>query len=231
MFQFAVLYTASLSTQEKRREKEPLSESSKQWLEEVVPYIITKAEKEVFLSLPNEVERGRFINLFWKKRDPNPATPQNEYKDEYYRRIVLANKYFSYSSVPGWRTDRGRIFILLGPPQEIERNFNVTESTGINYAAREIWQYWGLPNPNLPYNFQLTFVDKTGAGYYELIRDYLSEKALTSLNDMTLQFDAMNNLIETEKNPFENLDKIKPTVETVANYNLIPFEITTYLFY
>ena len=77
------------------RKKEPLSEWSKQWLEEVVPYIITDAEKSVFLSLPNEVERGRFINQFWEKRDPDPNTPENEFKIAYYKRIAIANKRFS----------------------------------------------------------------------------------------------------------------------------------------
>jgi len=69
-----------------------MSEWSKQWLEEVVPYIITDAEKEFFLNLPNEVERGKFIERFWKKRDPNPQTPENEFKLDYYKRIASATK-------------------------------------------------------------------------------------------------------------------------------------------
>ncbi len=211
-------------------QKEPLSQWSKQWLEEVVPYIITKAEKEVFLSLPNEIERGKFITLFWKRRDPDPSTPQNEFKDEYYKRIALANQYFSYPGTPGWRTDRGRIFIMLGPPQQIERIFDVPEYSGIHYAAKEIWQYWGLPNKNLPYNFELSFIDKTGTGNFELLRDYLSENTLYALSNTTFQFDSMSNLIEAEKNPFENMEKIKSTVETTVNYNLIPFDITFYIY-
>src|SRR4030042_6731269 len=70
--------------------KEPLSEASKQWLEEVVPYIITPREKDVFVNLPTELDRGQFIETFWKKRDPNPRPPENEFKLEYYRRIPMA---------------------------------------------------------------------------------------------------------------------------------------------
>ena len=73
--------------------KEPISDASRQWLEEVVPYIITSREKDVFLSLPTELDRGQFIETFWKKRDPNPQTQENEFKLEYYRRVALANKF------------------------------------------------------------------------------------------------------------------------------------------
>ena len=108
--------------------KEPLSEASKQWLEEVVPYIITPREKDVFVNLPTELDRGQFIETFWKKRDPNPQTAENEYKLEYYRRIALANKFFGTGGIPGWRTDRGRFYILLGPPKEIERDLTSSVS-------------------------------------------------------------------------------------------------------
>src|SRR4030042_7132982 len=108
--------------------REPLSEAAKQWVEEVVPYIITSREKDVFLSLPTESDRGQFIETFWKKRDPNPQTSENEFKLEYYRRIALANKFFGTGGVPGWRTDRGRFYILLGPPKEIERDLTPSGS-------------------------------------------------------------------------------------------------------
>ena len=87
-----------------------LPERYQAWLEEEVVYIITPKEKDVFLQLESDREREMFIEAFWKQRDPNPTTPENEYKEEHYRRIAYANKTFGRESPgPGWRTARGRI--------------------------------------------------------------------------------------------------------------------------
>lgn len=226
------LLSTSPSAQENIASREPVSEWSKQWLEEVVPYIITPAEREVFLTLPNEVERGRFIERFWKKRDPDPSTPENEYQRQYYLRIALANKFFGDSGIAGWRTERGRIFILLGPPHEIQRDFNTTDSSGFNLFATETWQYWGLPNPKLPYNVEFVFIDKHGNGNYVLDRSFQSGKGGKSgdMRDLTFQFDSMEIMAEAQKNPFENLDKIKTVITTQVTYDLIPFEFRLYAF-
>lgn len=96
-----------------------LSPEDKKWLDEDVKYIITDEEREAFLKLSNAEERDAFIEQFWLRRDPTPDTPENEYKEEHYRRIAYANEHFA-SGVPGWRTDRGRIYITFGPPDEIE---------------------------------------------------------------------------------------------------------------
>ena len=228
----AVLPSTSLHGQEQKAAREELSDWSKQWLDEVVAYIITRAEKEVFLSLPNEVERGKFIESFWKRRDPDPSTPVNEYKAEYYRRIGFANRLFGVSGIAGWRTERGRFFILLGPPHEVQRDFNVADARGFNSVAKETWQYWGLPNPKLPYNVELAFVDRNGNGNYVLERDFMSQENMKAgdIRDMTFQFDALEILTEAQKNPFENLDRIKTVVTTQVTYDLVPFEFRTYAF-
>lgn len=220
------------SAQEKKTVREPLSEASKQWLEEVVPYIITRTEKEVFISLPSEIERGRFIESFWKKRDPVLSTPENEFKIEYYRRIALANKFFGTSGISGWRTDQGRIFILLGPPHEVQRDFNTTDSSGFNQVNKETWQYWDLPNPKLPYNVEFSFIDKYGTGNFVLYKDYQSVGSSKSadMSDLTYIFDSMELLAEAQKNPFENLDKIKTVITTQVTYDLIPFDFQVYSF-
>lgn len=226
------LAPAPLPGQEPKAAREELSEWSRQWLEEVVPYIITRAEKEVFLSLPNEAERGKFIERFWKKRDPDPSTPANEYKAEYYRRIGVANRLFGVSGIAGWRTERGRFFILLGPPHEVQRDFNVADARGFNSITKETWQYWGLPNPKLPYNVELAFVDRNGNGNYVLERDFMSQENAKAgdIRDMTFQFDALEILAEAQKNPFENLDRIRTVVTTQVTYDLVPFEFRTYAF-
>jgi len=208
--------------------KEPLSEASKQWLEEVVPYIITSREKEVFLSLPTELDRGRFIETFWKKRDPNPQTQENEFKLEYYRRIAMANKFFEVGGIPGWRTDRGRFYILLGPPKEIERDLTPSASAlTMSQGPKETWQYWDLPNPNLPYNLEFTFIDKFGTGNYVLERAINMDQSKNTPVDpssLTFQFDYLENVAEAMKNPFENLEKLKGVITTQVTYNLIPFQ-------
>ena len=215
----------SRSTQ---KEREPLSEWSKQWLEEVVPYIITKKEREFFISLPTEADRGKFIETFWKNRDPNPQTPENEFKIDYYKRIALANKFFGYSRIQGWRTDRGKIFILLGPPSEIQRDMSPTQTAySAFHGPKEVWNYWGLPNPNLPYNMEFVFVDKFGSGNYVMeasLRLTDMGSSPFDINSMHYFFDEMEYLSEAMRNPFDNLDKLRGIITTQVTYDRIPIQ-------
>src|SRR5512135_1346695 len=97
--------------------KPNLPDRYRKWLDEEVGYIITKHEREVFLKLQTDKEREIFIEAFWKHRDPVPETPRNEFQEEHIRRLNYANSIYGRSSpVPGWKTDRGRIYILLGAP-------------------------------------------------------------------------------------------------------------------
>ena len=99
--------------------KHELSEDDKRWLNEDVRWIISDEERKAFMQLSNEEERDKFIEAFWDRRNPNPDSEDNEFKDEHYRRIEYANEHFA-AGVQGWRTDRGRIYIVFGPPDEIE---------------------------------------------------------------------------------------------------------------
>jgi GWxTD domain-containing protein len=99
--------------------KQELSKPYKKWLEEDVIYIITDEERAAFRQLSNDEERDNFIEAFWQRRDPTPDTEENEYKEEHYQRIAYANEHFA-AGVPGWKTDRGRIYIVFGKPDEIE---------------------------------------------------------------------------------------------------------------
>jgi GWxTD domain-containing protein len=91
----------------------------RRWLDQDVPYIITPEERAAFKQLSNDEERDQFIEAFWQRRDPTPDTLENEFKKEHYRRIAYANEHFG-AGVPGWKTDRGRIYIIHGAPDEIE---------------------------------------------------------------------------------------------------------------
>src|SRR6201993_1303752 len=106
-----------LDKEQKRKIKKSLKELDtpyKQWLNEDVIYIISPEERQAFLQLDTNEEREQFIEQFWLRRSSNPDLPENDFKEEHYRRIAYANEHFA-SGIPGWRTDRGRIYIIWGP--------------------------------------------------------------------------------------------------------------------
>ncbi|MFY9675190.1 MAG: GWxTD domain-containing protein [Terriglobales bacterium] len=99
--------------------KQELSKTYKKWLSEDVAWIITDEERKAFMQLSNDEERDQFIEAFWQRRDPTPDTEENEFKEEHYRRIAYANEHFA-AGIPGWKTDRGHMYIVFGPPDEID---------------------------------------------------------------------------------------------------------------
>jgi len=105
--------------QQKRSLNIELSKTYKKWLNEDVAYIISDQERAAFKQLSNDEERDNFIEAFWQRRDPTPDTEENEYKEEHYRRIAYANEHFA-AGIPGWKTDRGRMYIMYGPADEID---------------------------------------------------------------------------------------------------------------
>lgn len=145
----------------------------KKWLKEDVVYIITDEERKVFENLTTAEEREQFIEQFWFRRDPNPLTAPNEFKEEHYRRIAYTNEHFS-SGIPGWMSDRGRIYIIHGPPAEIE-----SHPTGGNYQRPsyegggststfpfEVWRYRHIEG--IGSDIEIEFVDPTMTGEYRI---------------------------------------------------------------
>jgi GWxTD domain-containing protein len=156
------LFPPLLAAQPKSDLKMP--ERYRQWLEEEVTYIITATERDVFQKLQTDKEREIFIEAFWKQRDPTPGTPRNEFREEHYQRRKYANEYFGRGTPrPGWMTDRGRIYIILGPPQNIE---DYADINGV-YPV-QIWSYAGDPNYGLPTGFNIIFFKRHGMGDYIL---------------------------------------------------------------
>jgi GWxTD domain-containing protein len=141
-----------------------LPEKYRLWLEEEVVYIITAKEREVFQKLETDKEREIFVEAFWKHRDPTPGTPQNEFMDEHYKRLKYADETFSRGTPrPGRRTDQGRIYIILGPPRNIEDYDTIN---GV-YPVK-IWSYDGDPAYGLPTGFNIIFFKRHGTGEYIL---------------------------------------------------------------
>ena len=139
-----------------------LPERFRKWLDEEVVYIITSHERDVFLHLQTDKERDMFIEALWKQRDPTPETPRNEFREEHYQRLKYANEiYGRSSSVPGWMTDRGRTYIILGPPKTVESFSDVQ-----NVYPVEIWSYLGDPSVGLPTAFNVIFFKRNGIGDY-----------------------------------------------------------------
>jgi GWxTD domain-containing protein len=172
--------------QQKKRDKEllkELAEPYRKWLSEDVAYIITPEERDAFLHLQTNEEREQFIEQFWERRNPDPNSPENTYKEEIYRRIAYANEHFA-SGIPGWRTDRGRMYIMWGPPDEIDTHpsggsYQRPPSEGGGETSTypfEDWTYRYLPG--IGENITLEFVDPTMTGEYHLTVDPCEKDAL-----------------------------------------------------
>ncbi len=171
---------SSLPAGQKAGPKMP--EQYRKWLEEEIATIMTPRERDVFRKLQTDREREIFIEAFWKQRDPTPGTPRNEFREEHYRRLSYANEFFGRGTPrPGWMTDQGRVYIVLGPPLNVEKYDAV-----MNVYPTEIWFYLGDPALGLPTAFHIIFFKKEGTGEYvmyvpaehgpqSLIADYLGD--------------------------------------------------------
>src|SRR5712664_4230306 len=159
-----------------RNVKPELKKAYKDWLDKDVAYIITDEERKAFKKLETDEERERFIEEFWRRRDPDPDTDENEFREEYYERIAYANEHYA-SGIPGWKTDRGRIYIMYGKPDEIESHPSggtydrpIEEGGGTTSTFPfEIWRYRyieGIGNEVL-----LEFVDPSMSGEYRYTID------------------------------------------------------------
>jgi GWxTD domain-containing protein len=166
---------------QKRFENLTEEQAVKLWIEEIASYIITKSERTVFESLTTSEERVRFIETFWKRRDPTPETPENEYQIEHYRRLAYVNRFFG-AGRPGWRTDRGRLYILLGPPDVIDSD---PMGRQMHQYPTEVWIYHRPAHPRLPPNMEIAFVDTRLTGEYELTFNLLKDA------DATRQMEAL----------------------------------------
>ncbi len=156
------------------------------WVNKDVAYIITPEEKKAFKALETDEERENFIANFWSRRDPNPDTEENEFKEEYFERIAYANEHFA-SGIPGWKTDRGRIYIAHGKPDGIESHPSGGSYDRPSYEGGgstttypfETWFYRHLDG--VGDGIEIEFVDPTGTGEYRIARDANEKDALRNV--------------------------------------------------
>lgn len=169
-----------------RNVKKERSNMFKKWIEEDVAYIITDDEKKAWKKLATDEEREQFIEQFWRRRDPDPDTEVNEYLEEHYERVAYANQHFA-SGIPGWKSDRGRIYIMYGAPNEKE-----THPSGGSYERPsyegggstttypfETWFYRYLPGVGS--GIEIEFVDPTGTGEYRIARSPDEKDAMLNI--------------------------------------------------
>ncbi len=200
---FAPLRTAA-------EDKEALPARFRAWLGEEAFYIITATEKDVFLKLANDREREMFIEAFWRHRDPTPGSEVNEFKEEHYRRLAYVERRFRGGGKPGWKTDRGRVYILLGEPLTV-RSFDGRT----DYYPAEMWSYQGIEGYGLPQAFHLVFYQPGGIGDYILFNPGV-EGPWTLIRN----YDGdIGNIAEA----FSYLDVIEPDLAR-ASLSLVPGE-------
>jgi GWxTD domain-containing protein len=178
-----------LNKEQKQKIKKTLKELDspyKTWLNEDVIYIIAPEERTAFLQLSTNEEREQFIESFWLRRSTNPDLPDNDFKEEHYRRIAYANEHFA-SGIPGWKTDRGRIYIIWGKPDEIESHptggtYDRPQNEGGGSTTTYPWERWRYRYlEGVQENVELEFVDPSGSGEYHLTMDPSEKDALTNV--------------------------------------------------
>jgi GWxTD domain-containing protein len=163
--------------------KVELSKTYRKWLDEDVRWIITDEEAKAFKLLSNDEERDQFIEAFWQRRDPTPDTEENEFKEEHYRRIAYANEHFA-AGIPGWKSDRGRMYIVFGPADEIDSHPSggsyerpMEEGGGeTSTYPFETWRYRYIEG--IGQEVMIEFVDTCMCGDYHMTMDRSEKDAL-----------------------------------------------------
>jgi GWxTD domain-containing protein len=213
----------------------------KKWLDEDAIYIITPEEREAFKQLSNDEERDQFIETFWLRRDPTPDTLENEYKEEHYRRIAYANERFG-AGVPGWKTDRGRIYIIHGAPDEIESHpsggtYDRSPQEGGNTTTTfpfERWRYRYVED--VGQEVVVEFVDTCMCGDYHRTMDPNEKDALAHtpmgqplqgvpFTNGYQQFENMDRFFGMSRAPKIRFKDLSEAISHTIHVNTVPFDV------
>ncbi|MFB3815243.1 MAG: GWxTD domain-containing protein [Terriglobales bacterium] len=195
----------SVRREQAKKLREELGKTYKKWLDEDVRWIITDEEKQAFRQLSNDEERDQFIEQFWLRRDPTPDTIENEMKEEHYRRIAYANERFA-AGIPGWKTDRGRIYIMYGPADQIDAHptggmYQRPQEEGGGSTSTfpfEVWRYRYLEG--IGQEIEIEFVDTCMCGDYHMTMDRSEKDALLHVPGAGLtQWEAMGLASKTDR--------------------------------
>jgi GWxTD domain-containing protein len=185
-----ILVTSFATTQDRDAAAQVLSASYQKWLDEDVGYLISDEERAEYKGLKTDQQRDMFVEDFWERRNQNPGSTENRFKEEHYRRLVYVNEQFA-ADVPGYRTDRGRIYILYGPPDEREQHPGSTD-IGIPASApptvrypSDVWRYRFIDD--IGWDVVFEFIDYCRCGKYQL-REDPTKKPPPSTKERQLRF-------------------------------------------
>ncbi len=208
----AALAPAGLA-QGTRVKPESLNPRYQEWLK-LATYILTDKERDVFFELQNDRDRDIFVDMFWKVRDPAPATPTNEYKEEILKRFAEANRRFRFGSAgEGWRSDRGRVYIILGPANSVERIEGDSELRPV-----ELWSYTGDTAKGMPAYFVLVFFRRGVGGDYKLYDPFLDGPSQLLIDP------GSGTDITDYRSVYEKIYDIRPNLALVC-LSIVPGEI------
>src|ERR1700676_4578110 len=172
-----------LSKKQAKKLAKELGSGYDSWLRDEVPDIITEDERRAFLDLSTNEEREQFTEIFWDRRNPQPESPANTIREEHYRRLAYVDEHFA-SGIPGRKTDRGRIYIIWGPPDEIEAHpsggtFDRPLEQGGGTTSTYPWELWRYRHlEGIGENIEIEFVDPSGSGEYRITSDPCEKDAL-----------------------------------------------------
>jgi GWxTD domain-containing protein len=169
----SVFVTSFAAPQNRDTAAQVLSAPYQRWLDEDVRYLITDEERAEYKRLKTDQQRDKFVEDFWERRNPNPRSSENTFKEEHYRRIAYTNEHFA-ANVPGWKTDRGRTYIRYGAPDQIEQHFSAAASKkasdlfGVGAIPYD-WEFWHYRYiEGIGKDVMLEFVDTCDCGRYEM---------------------------------------------------------------
>jgi GWxTD domain-containing protein len=216
--------------------RKELESGYKKWFDEDVAYIISSEERQAWKRLANDEEREQFVEQFWLRRDPTPDTVENEFKEEHYRRIAYANQRYA-SGIPGWRTDRGRIYITYGPPDEIEDHsaggtYQRPQEQGGGTTSVYPFQQWRYRwIEGVGTNIIIEFVDTTMTGEFRMTMDPSEKDALqhvpTGLPKVQqgITFKAIEQNVQLQRPPAIKYPDLEAQVDTVIKFNILPVQV------
>jgi GWxTD domain-containing protein len=201
----------------------------KKWFQEDVVYIISNEERQAWRHLATDEEREQFIEQFWLRRDPTPDTVENEFKEEHYRRIAYANQRYA-SGIPGWKTDRGRIYITYGPPDEIEDHssggtYQRPQEQGGGTTSVYPFQQWRYRYiEGFGTNVIVEFVDPTMTGEFRMTMDPSEKEALQHV-PAGVTFSRLQQYAQLLHPPVIKFKDLEAQVDSVIKFNILPMQV------
>jgi GWxTD domain-containing protein len=216
--------------------RKELETSYKKWVDEDVAYIISNEERQAWTRLATDDEREQFIEQFWLRRDPTPDTAENEFKEEHYRRIAYANQRYA-SGIPGWKTDRGRIYITYGPPDEIEDHssggtYQRPQEQGGGTTSVYPFQQWRYRwIEGIGTNVIIEFVDTTMTGEFRMSMDPTEKNALAHVptglptGQQGITFAALELNAQLHRPPVVKFPDLEAQVDSVIKFNILPAQV------